>query len=102
LEASKRFTDEASTPDGRAMAKVVVLAPHIYGWLHRHPFISAEVIISAVADYPSSNRKLIGKNRFRIVFNRTKTGKPVTVTLSVEEKETIFLVFGAHCATARR
>ena len=76
------------------MGKSVVLSKRAYEWLLRHRFMSEEVIIGIVKNYPFRNYR--NGQHFVITFGRKKNHGLVSVTISVRETSEELLVYKIH------
>ncbi len=78
------------------MRKTVALGPSAYGWLLRHPFMSEDVIIGIIQDFPINVREYIDGDNFKISFRRKKNKKFVNVIIWVRETPLEYFVYKMH------
>lgn len=78
------------------MRKTIELGPSAYKWLLRHRFMSEDVIISVIQDFPLTVRGYINADHFKLSFNRKKNKKFVKVIIWVHETSTKYFVYKLH------
>jgi len=78
------------------MRKTIELGPSAYRWLLRHRFMTEDVIISVIQDFPIIVREYINDDHFTLSFNRKKNKKFVKVIIWVHETLTKYYVYKLH------
>jgi len=78
------------------MRKTVELGPSAYRWILRHPFMSEDVVVGVVLEFPTSKREYINKDNFKIIFRRKKNKKSVNVTIWIQENPSTYFVYKMH------
>jgi len=78
------------------MRKTVELGPTAYRWILGHPFMSEDVVIGVVIEFPTSKREYIDEDHFKITFRRKKNKKSVNVTIWIQETTSTYFVYKMH------